>query len=162
MQEECTGGWLDGVRGKTKRLHPTVQIQTSSLTIKYIFLQRYRVGSWDAEKAGGTLKRIQSKVVSLMRPQGEWHVPALKSDFSLWRTWLYEACIFYTVFTKMYVVVKINELQKKSNLLYKFYFQTLKKKKKRKQNTQHPFCVCVCVLKSVCFHWEKTHMTVYS
>lgn len=31
----------------------------------------------------GDRKRVQSKLVSLMRHQGERHVPALKSDFSL-------------------------------------------------------------------------------
>lgn len=46
----------------------------------------------------------------------------------------------------MYVVVKINKLQKKKSHCINFNF---KKFKQKSYNTQHP----LCVVTSVCFHW---------
>lgn len=105
-------------------------------------------------------QKEKPKLVSLTRHQGEWHVPALKSDFSLWRMWLYKACIFYTVFTKMYVVVKINKLQKKLTV-----YILISEVKKQSYNTQHPFRVSSEVCAFIGQYWTlaaKTHMTVFS
>lgn len=82
VQEECTGGWLAGVRGQTKKVASHCTNSNIKFDHKvYIFTALTGWAAEMQEKAGGTLKRIQSEVVSLMRHQGEWHVPALKSDF---------------------------------------------------------------------------------
>lgn len=78
---------------------------------------------------------IQAGITCASFTQGERHVPALTSDFSLWRMWLLKACIFYMVFTKVYVVVK------KQTMNYKQSYCTFKKKKSQKHKTQHPLWV---------------------
>lgn len=89
-------------------------------------------------------ERQKDELASLMRHRGERHVPALNSDFSLWPMWLYKACIFYTVFTKMYVVVKINKLQKN---IYCINFNFRRKKKLNVIIPSIPFvCPQKCVL----------------
>lgn len=59
----------------------------------------------------------------------------------------------------MYVVVKINKLQK--NILYNLISEV----KKSIKNTQHPFCVSSEVCAFIGQYWTlatKNHMTVYS
>lgn len=63
--------------------------------------------------ASGPLWESICSSVSLMCQSRRMACACIRvSFFSLWRTWLYRACIFYTLFTEMYVVVGGGGLQK--------------------------------------------------
>lgn len=79
--------------------------------------------------ASGPLWESSCSSVSLMRQSRRMACACIRvSFFSLWRMWLYRACIFYTLFTEMYVVVggrgfaKISQTKRKSAYKYIYLY----------------------------------------